>query len=120
MNLSTKQSIIGGLGFLFLLSLVFVQYEEVTRKRVEAGVGDVRVAVPQGSRACVECHTNLTPAIIDHWKGSRHALAGVGCVECHQARDGEADAFVHYGTTIATIVTPLDCSHCHPQVFEEC
>ncbi len=119
MNLSTKQTIIGILGFLFLLSLVFVQYQEVTRRRVEAGVGDVHVAVPEGSRACAECHANLTPAIIDHWKGSRHALAGVGCVECHQARAGEADAFAHYGATIATIVTPLDCSHCHPQVFEE-
>jgi hypothetical protein len=119
MTLSTKQTIIGVLGFLFLVSLVFVQYQEVTRRRAEAGVGAVHVVVPESSRACAECHGNLTPAILDHWEGSRHARAGVGCVECHQAREGEADAFAHYGATIATVVTPLDCSRCHPQVFEE-
>jgi hypothetical protein len=119
MNLSTKQAIIGVLGFLFLLSLVFVQYEEVTRKRAEAGIGEVNVAVPESSRACTECHAQATPGIIDHWKGSTHAQSGVGCVECHSAGDGEPDAFAHYGATIATVVTPLDCSRCHPREFEE-
>ncbi len=119
MTLSTKQALIGALGFLFLLSLVFVQYQEVTRKRAEAGIGDARVVVPASSQACVQCHGNSTPAIIDHWKDSTHARTGVGCVECHQAREGEADAFAHYGATIATVVTPLDCSRCHAQEFEE-
>jgi len=119
MNLASKQALIGTLGFLFLASLVFVQYEEVTRRRAEAGIGEAGIAVPASSRACVECHGNLAPAIVDHWKGSTHARSGVGCVECHQAREGEADAFAHFGFTIATIVTPLDCSHCHTREYEE-
>jgi len=119
MSLSAKQTIIGTLGFLFLLSLVFVQYEEVTRKRAEAGIGEVHIVVPESSQACVDCHAQTTPGIIDHWKGSTHATTGVGCYECHVADADDADAFDHYGDTIATVVTPLDCSRCHSQVYEE-
>ncbi len=119
MTLSTKQAIIGVLGFLFLLSLVFVQYQEVTRRRAEAGIGATSIAVPASSEECVSCHAQSTPAIIDHWKGSEHARTGVGCFECHAAVEGEADAFAHYGKTIATVVTPLDCSRCHRAEFEE-
>lgn len=119
MSLSAKQSIIGILGFLFLLSLVFVQYEEVTRRRAEEGLGERHIAVPETSKACVDCHAESTPAIIDHWEGSTHAETGVGCVECHQANPEDADAFSHYGETLATIVTPLDCARCHSQVFDE-
>jgi len=119
MSLSTKQTIIGVLGLLFLLSLVFVQYQEVTRRRAEAGVGEAHVVVPESSRQCVECHAQLTPAIIDHWKGSTHATTGVGCYECHLADPEDADAFAHYGVTVATIVTPLDCSRCHEAVYQE-
>jgi hypothetical protein len=119
MNLSTKQAIIGALGFLFLLSLVFVQYKEVTRRRAEAGIGQAGISVPASSEQCVDCHAQSTPAIIDHWKGSTHARTGVGCFECHEAREGEADAYRHYGQVIATVVTPLDCARCHQQVFEE-
>jgi len=119
MNLSSKQALIAVLGTLFLLSLVFVQYQEVTRRRAEAGTGEVRVAVPDSSRDCVECHGESTPAVIDHWKGSRHAQAGVGCFECHQAFEDEPDSFPHYGKRIATVVTPLDCSRCHPTEFNE-
>ena len=79
MSLSAKQFIIGTLGFLFLLSLIFVQYTEVTRRREEAGIGEVHVVVPDSSSACVDCHVQTTPAIIDHWKGSTHATTGVGC-----------------------------------------
>tara|TARA_R110002126_G_scaffold27665_18_gene92882 strand:- start:4249 stop:5844 length:1596 start_codon:yes stop_codon:yes gene_type:complete len=119
MSLSAKQTVIGILGFLFLLSLVFVQYEEVTRRREESGIGEVAIAIPETSRACVDCHAQSTPGIIDHWKSSTHATTGVGCLECHQAHPQDADAFAHYGQTVATIVTPLDCAKCHEQVFHE-
>ncbi len=119
MGLNAKQLLIGTLGFLFLLSLVFVQYQEVTRRRAEAGETDPHVVIPSTSKDCVACHEQSTPAIIEHWKGSEHALRGVGCVECHQAREDDADGFEHYGVHVATIVTPLDCGRCHPTVFEE-
>jgi len=119
MSLKTKQLIIAALGGLFLLSLVFVQWMEVARKRQEAGLAGPHIAVPSNSKACVDCHAQTTPGIVDHWKGSTHAEKGVGCAECHHAENGEADAFDHYGATIAAVVTPLDCSRCHAQEFRE-
>ena len=85
MSLKTKQFIIAVLGGLFLVSLIFVQWMEVARKRREAGLSTPKIAVPASSQACVDCHAQSTPGIIDHWKGSTHAEKGVGCVECHQA-----------------------------------
>jgi hypothetical protein len=119
MNLKAKQLLIALLGFTFLASLLFVQWMEVARKQEEAGLVAHHVSIPASSRACIECHDKLSPGIIDHWEGSTHAVKGVGCVECHLANEKDADAFTHYGATIATVVTPLDCSRCHPKEFKE-
>ncbi len=121
MKLQTKRIVIGLLGFLFLLSLVFVQGMEVLRRRQEAGLSNALTAIPVKSKNCVECHgqATQTPGIVDHWEGSTHAKKGVGCVECHQAQKNDVDGFEHYGAWIATIVTPKDCSRCHQKEFEE-
>lgn len=119
MTLRTKQFIIAILGGLFLLSLIFVQYMEILRRREEAGRRSHHVVTPASSKQCVDCHQNSTPGIIDHWKGSTHAQKGVGCIECHQAESDDVDGFNHYGAYIATIVTPKDCSRCHVQEGKE-
>lgn len=119
MSLNVKQVLIAILAALFVASLVFVQYQEVTRRRQEAGLDAHAVVVPETSARCVACHGQTEPGIIDHWEGSTHAEKGVGCYDCHAAEKTDADAFEHEGYTIATIVTPLDCSRCHPQVYEE-
>jgi hypothetical protein len=119
MRLETKKWIIGGLGMLFLASLILVQWMEVARKRAEAGLTEAHIVVPASSQGCVECHGKSTPGVIDHWKGSTHAHKSIGCVECHQADADAPDAYQHYGATIATVVTPRDCSRCHKEVFDE-
>ena len=119
MSLKTKQLIIAVLGVAFLVSLLFVQWREVARVEQEAGLAAHPISIPASSNQCVSCHQQSSPGIIDHWKGSTHALKGVGCVECHQAAHDDADAFDHYGATIATIVTPKDCSKCHEKEAEE-
>ncbi len=71
MTLKTKQYIIGFLGLLFVLSLVFVQWLEILRKQEE--VGDVRhIAVPVSSKTCVSCHQQQSPGIVDAL-GREHA-----------------------------------------------
>ena len=65
------------------------------------------------SRACYKCHSEKTPVIAQQWAESKHATLGVGCFECHHADAADADAFTHYGQTIAIIVTPKDCGVCH-------
>jgi hypothetical protein len=119
MTLKEKRTILIVLSGLFLLSLLFVQKLEVARRYEEAGLTKHVAAIPASSSQCVDCHLQSTPGIIDHWQGSTHAFKGVGCVDCHQAAAGEADAFVHYGYTIATVVTPRDCSVCHGEVAKE-
>jgi hypothetical protein len=119
MTLDAKRILIAILGAAFLVSLLFVQWMEVARKRAEAGLAPPRIVVPASSRQCVDCHTQLNPGIIDHWKGSKHAQKGVGCVECHQAEDKDIDAWAHFGALIAAVVTPRDCSRCHVREAEE-
>jgi hypothetical protein len=119
MSLTLKRFIIGALGALFLLSLIFVQWQEVARKQEEAGLRGPRIVVPATSKDCVECHGQAHPGIVAHWRGSTHAEKGIGCVDCHAAERGDADAFAHYGAQIATVVTPRDCSRCHLTEFQE-
>jgi len=71
------------------------------------------------SAACVTCHEQKTPALAAQWAGSRHAAEGVGCYECHHADREDADAFVHEGKLIATVVSPKDCSGCHEEIVAE-
>ena len=54
MTLDQKRWVIGGLGMLFLLSLVAVQFLEVSRRRQETGQSRALVTTPAASRQCVE------------------------------------------------------------------
>ncbi len=119
MSLRSKQIIIAALGFLFLLSLMYVQRMEVARKEVESGLRTAPIVVPDSSINCVTCHTQTTPGIIAHWRNSTHAETGIGCVECHDAEKDDVDAFNHYGAIIATVVTPRDCAGCHDREASE-
>ncbi len=119
MTLNSKRIVIAVLGFAFLLSLLFVQWMEVARKRQEAGLEKAHISVPDSSKECVDCHQKSTAGIIEHWTGSTHAKKGVGCVECHQAEGSDPDAYSHYGALIATVVTPRDCGRCHGEVAQE-
>jgi len=119
MTLNQKRIVIVVLSIAFLLSLIFVQKLEVARRYEEAGLAEHSFSVPASSKACYDCHKQGTPGITAHWQGSKHARSGVGCVECHTADSGDPDAFVHYNVTIATVVTPRDCSRCHTEIAKE-
>jgi hypothetical protein len=69
--------------------------------------------------ACVKCHDQKTPGIVKQWRDSKHAPAGVGCLDCHGAGDNDPDGFLHEGQRIATVVTPKDCGVCHDTVVAE-
>jgi len=71
------------------------------------------------SKECVACHEKENPGIIGQYEASKHHAAGVGCYACHYAEKGEADAFEHFGKTIATIVSPLDCARCHEEEYDQ-
>ncbi len=119
MTLDTKRYVIGGLGALFLVSLVLVQWMETARRAEEVGLRRASVTPPASSAQCVDCHAQANPGIVQQWEGSTHAERGVGCTECHSSGEEDADGFSHYGQRIATIVTPRDCSRCHLTEGEE-
>ncbi|MDA1054503.1 MAG: multiheme c-type cytochrome [Planctomycetota bacterium] len=105
---------------LFVVRRVMTQETELLRDPKQAAE-ETRVndAPTAAARTCVECHSKTSPGTVEHWKGSAHAQQGIECIDCHQADAADADAFEHYGETIATIVTPRDCSNCHDSEYEE-
>lgn len=83
------------------------------------GSRSVPASLSDESASCIECHESEMPGLTKEWRHSRHYAADVGCYECHAANEGDADAIDHNGYNIAVIVSPLDCSKCHQQEFDE-
>ncbi|MCB9558591.1 MAG: hydroxylamine oxidoreductase [Deltaproteobacteria bacterium] len=73
----------------------------------------------EASKECIACHQKESFALVQQWGASRHYRAKVGCFECHEARAGDKDAYIHYKRRIATIVSPKDCSRCHEKEERE-
>ncbi len=71
------------------------------------------------SSECIKCHKESEPSLFAQWGESLHYRANVGCYECHVAKKTDADAFEHFGTHIATIVSPKDCAKCHEKEAAE-
>jgi hypothetical protein len=87
-------------------------------------------AMPPQAVACIECHKRESPAIFTDWAHSRHASANITCLDCHRAEENDPDVSqahykqyqrsdYKYGTAeykvpVAAVVTPKDCSRCHP------
>lgn len=68
---------------------------------------------------CMTCHKEKSPGLYKQWYMSEHANHKVTCYDCHRAEQGEADAFMHEGALIATLVTPKDCGKCHVNEMNE-
>ena len=123
MNLSTKQVVIGSLGFLFLLSLVFVQYEEVTRRRVEAGIGrDLWVVGEDFSgdpgRLARSLEATGVDAVYDF--PLRYALVDVYCKGAPVSRlAGTLSLDALYPDPDGQLLTFLD-NHDLPRIASEC
>lgn len=73
------------------------------------------------TKDCIQCHQQegINQIQIVEWQRSDHAGKGVGCFECHQAKEDDQDAYNHEGFLISTIVSPFDCARCHQKEFEE-
>ncbi len=80
--------------------------------------------------ACLQCHKAEHPGLFADWANSRHASANITCLDCHQAEAHDADVSQdhfkqyekgdskwgkkEYKVAISAVVTPKDCSRCHP------
>jgi hypothetical protein len=83
-------------------------------------VAKLATSTSKESQACIACHTKgAAPLAVQQWGLSRHAEAGIGCYECHQADKARPDAFEHFGQSISVMVTPNSCGTCHGQEAKE-
>jgi len=87
-------------------------------------------SIPKEAVACIECHKKEHPGIFADWAYSRHANANITCYDCHKAEEFDPDVSQEhykqyerhtekYGTgeykvPVSGVVTPKDCSRCHP------
>jgi hydroxylamine dehydrogenase len=117
MSAEAKRWLVAALSLIFLGSLVVVGWRESATERKPGE--RAKAVVSADSKECVDCHAKTSPGIVAQWRDSKHATRGIGCATCHAADKKDPDAFEHHGITIATIVSPLDCSRCHPNEFEE-
>ena len=92
-------------------------------------------SMPPEAVACIECHKATQPGVFGDWAKSRHAHANITCLDCHMAQTGDQDIArgheqyysrsdlpygeAKYKVPIASIVTPKDCSRCHPDEVEQ-
>jgi hypothetical protein len=98
---------------LLILAMMF------TQGAVLASAGSAPQDMSAESSKCIGCHQNKTPSIVQQWGSSKHHGANVGCYECHQAKEGDTDAFLHNKQLISIIVSPGDCSNCHASAVKE-
>jgi hydroxylamine dehydrogenase len=123
------------------LALVIVLFAHSIISADEKGSKSEAKLSPQ-TQACIGCHSQVTPGIVEDWLSSRHAYMtpakaikkpllerrisamdipeelmefAVGCYECHSRNpEKHQDNFQHMGYRINVIVSPNDCSTCHP------
>ncbi len=92
-------------------------------------------SISEAGAACIQCHKREHPGIFADWANSRHANANITCIDCHRAEEHDADvsqahykqyenaddpfAKAAYRVPVTGVVTPKDCSRCHPNEAEQ-
>ncbi len=87
------------------------------------------------AQACIQCHKQESPGLFADWAMSRHASANITCYDCHRAEESDPDVSTahyqqysrsdrkfgtaEYKTPISAVVTPKDCSRCHPDEVKQ-
>ncbi|MCF8095081.1 MAG: hydroxylamine oxidoreductase [Desulfobacteraceae bacterium] len=117
---------------LFLFGAGFLQAQENTAKEKEFRI---ERSIPEAGIACIRCHKQENPGIFADWADSRHASANITCIDCHKADKTDPDVSKDhykqyeksdtkwgrekYRVPVAGVVTPKDCSRCHPDEAEQ-
>ena len=94
MSLLAKQITIAVLSFFLLAALLIVGYVE-SKKRMTGH--KEKIVISKEDENCIECHSQAenTRSAVAQWKESKHAIKGVGCLQCHGAEESDIDQFEH-------------------------
>jgi len=78
-------------------------------------------SIDSEAQACIDCHTNTTPAMVTDWRNSKHALRNVSCASCHVVDSDSPMGMPHPGTNkkVSVLVPPSVCGQCHAAEVEQ-
>jgi hypothetical protein len=72
----------------------------------------------EDARKCIDCHAVKSKGIVADWSASRHSHVNISCMDCHATGPADPDVSQNHLTLhkipISAIVSPKDCSRCHP------
>jgi hydroxylamine dehydrogenase len=89
---------------------------------------NIERSMPAPAAACIDCHKEETPGIFVDWSRSAHARSNITCYDCHRAEKTDKDISKKHASVyqnpadsvpIAAVVTPKDCSRCHPDEVKQ-
>ncbi len=141
MSTRSKRAFFGaaGLGLLLMLAVQSPWAQEPqeadTTNQLKQKEFRIERSMSKQAKACIMCHKQEHPGLFSDWANSRHASANITCLDCHQAEEHDPDVSeshfeqyqrddIKWGTKeyrapIAEVVTPKDCSRCHPDEAEQ-
>ncbi len=90
----------------------------IHERRPSHEIDQPSAALVRASGKCAECHRRETSAIVHEFELSRHSVANVNCLDCHQVAAGQK-TLDHNGFQIATSVTAANCKPCHATEYEQ-
>jgi hydroxylamine dehydrogenase len=103
--------IIGLFGVIVVMGLILVfritSQPAITQPEVRPN------ALAESNDACVECHRNATPGIVEQFGTSTMAAADVICSNCHVVEADYPGAVEHEGDYILASPTSAKCKKCH-------
>jgi len=70
-------------------------------------------ALANSNNACVVCHRQTTPGIVEQFGHSTMAEANVTCQQCHEVKSDYPGAEEHEGTYVLASPTTAMCEKCH-------
>jgi hydroxylamine dehydrogenase len=109
---SARSLIIGLVAVIIVLglALIVLAIGQPATVQPEAGTVD---ALANSSDACVTCHRNATPGIVEQFGHSTMAAAKVTCHDCHEVKADYPGAVEHQGTYVLPSPTTAMCQKCH-------
>ena len=116
---SARLLVVGLVGVVVVLGLALIvmviSRPPATLPQGQAALQGRVDALANSNDACVTCHRNATPGIVEQFGHSSMAAAKITCQDCHVVKAGYPGSTEHEGVTLLASPTPSMCQRCHTQ-----
>jgi hypothetical protein len=84
----------------------------------------IKRGMTEEAASCIECHAKKMSGIIESWKKSKMAHAGITCFDCHMVEKtspmaGQCEGLRGTDVYISPMVSSKTCERCHPAETEQ-